>query len=575
MQKPSFALLSLGALLGGFALWGGSCDDVEPVLFSNTQTDVFTQEVRKQVDVLLVVDNSCSMIDEQNKLAGNFENFIEQFLAAEVDYQIGVVTTDMVDETQSGRLVGDTKIITSEMDLDLARETFVDNVKVCATGSGFERGLSAAEAALSEPILSNENAGFLRDDAALSIVFVSDEEDGSAIPVGEYLNFFKGLKGDRGYRDDTLVNLSAVVGDPPDGCLQPSPYVPNCTDGLDEEDEDGLIDCEDPDCASAWQCTLVPAESDCDDGSDNDGDGAADCADADCTSQPFCTEQNCQDGLDNDEDGLIDCQDMDCLVDDEWCAEVSCEDDPESPSYLFHNSGEVENFWANCEDPACFTDPEYDDACLGNRREIDYVERCEDTVIFDAFGGSVFSIDGPDVDDPDSLDNELVGCDDPDCATFWLCQPELRVEGHNACGDCLDNDGDGLDDCDDIDCLTSENCDNPYPIEAGTRYIDVAQRSGGVVTSICAEEFSGLVRELGLNISGLRTIFWLTAWPDIDTIEVYLNEQTDANRLTEGWDYDPVQNRILFTEDAVPGDGASLIVFYTRSTTPPTEQEVE
>ena len=96
---------------------------------------------------------------------------------------------------------------------------------------------------------------------------------------------------------------------------------------------------------------------------------------------------------------------------------------------------------------------------------------------------------------------------------------------------------------------------------------------GGVVTSICAEEFSGLVRELGLNISGLRNIFWLTAWPDIDSIEVYLNEQIDANRIGEGWDYDPVQNRILFTEESVPGDGASIIVFYTRSTVPPTDQE--
>jgi hypothetical protein len=571
--RDLLTLAGLGAVLGTLVLWGPSCDDVEPVLRINTQVDAFDQVVRKKVDVLLIVDNSCSMIDEQNKLAANFENFIEQFLTASVDYQIGVVTTDMEDETQSGRLVGDTKIITSAMDLDTARDTFVDNVKVCATGSGFERGLAAAEAALSEPILSAENAGFLRDDAALSIVFVSDEEDGSARPVGEFLTFFKGLKGDAGYRDDTLVNLSAVVGEPPDGCLQPSPYVPNCIDGLDEEDGDGLIDCEDPDCASAWQCTVVPPETDCTDGVDNDGDGAADCEDGDCSYLGHCRELDCTDGIDNDNDGTLDCADVDCLVDQfATCGEISCTD-----GELVHQGGQFPNVLRDCDDPSCFTNPAFEELCLnvGGRAPIDYKERCDLNVVFDEVSGGVYNLDGPDVDDASTLDNELRGCDDPDCATYWLCQPQLRMEGHQSCGDCLDNDGDGLDDCDDVDCLTSPNCDNPYPIDAGNRYIDVAVRSGGVVTSICAEEFSGLVRELGLNISGLRTVFYLTAWPRIETIALYLDEQIESNRLTEGFDYDPIDNKISFAEGSVPPEGSTLIVYYERANVPPSEQTPE
>lgn len=571
-QRRLLPLVGLAAVLGTLTMWAPSCDDVEPILRINTQVDTFDQNIRRKVDVLLVVDNSCSMIDEQNKLADNFDNFIEQFLVAEVDYQIGVVTTDMVDETQSGRLVGDTKIITSAMDFDLARDTFVDNVKVCATGSGFERGLMAAEAALSEPIISEENAGFLRDDAALSIVFVSDEEDGSARPVGEFLTFFKGLKGDAGYRDDTLVNLSAVVGDPPAGCEQPSPYVPDCNDGLDEADEDGLIDCDDPDCASAWQCTIAPAESDCSDGEDNDGDGAADCEDADCGSLGHCRELDCSDGIDNDNDGDVDCVDVDCLVDDfATCGEISCTD-----GELVHQGGEFPNFLRDCDDPTCFTHPDFEELCLnvGGRTEIDYKERCDATVFLDEVTGSVFSIDGPDVDDATRLDNELRGCDDPDCSTYWLCQPELRFEGHDSCGDCLDNDGDGLDDCDDIDCLTSDNCDNPYPIDAGTRYIDVAVRSGGVVTSICAQEFSGLVRELGLNISGLRTVFYLSAWPTLGTIEVYFDEVADGNRVTEGFLFDPIDNKIEFAEDSLPPEGATVLVYYERATRSP-EQQLE
>ena len=63
--------------------------------FSNLkEEDVFQQQRINTVDVLLVVDNSCSMIEEQGKLSTNFPNFIQYFEDAEVDWHIGVVTTD-------------------------------------------------------------------------------------------------------------------------------------------------------------------------------------------------------------------------------------------------------------------------------------------------------------------------------------------------------------------------------------------------------------------------------------------------------------------------------------------------
>ncbi|HCP46221.1 MAG TPA: hypothetical protein DIU15_09275 [Deltaproteobacteria bacterium] len=549
-----------------------SCQQA-PDLRRRTQTDVFVQEIRKNVDILLVVDNSCSMIDEQLKLAANFDNFIEQFLSADVDYQIGVTTTDTTDSGANGALVGETRLITSSMPVDEARQTFSDNVKVCATGSGFERGLRAAERALSEDMLDGENAGFLREGAALSIVFVSDEDDLSPKPVNEYLEFFKGLKGDAGYRDDTLINLSAVVGDPPDGCLQPSPVRPNCSDRLDD-DGDGLIDCADPDCASSWWCTVVNSrETKCSDGTDDDGDGAIDCADADCAMRNSCAESECTNGLDDDGDGTIDCLDLDCLVEQaELCGEISCADGD-----LAHVGSTFPNFLLDCADPSCFANPDPDvaESCQAERAPIDLKERCDVAVVMDPETGVLVHTDGPDVDDPDSLENELAGCDDPDCATFHLCSPSLAAEPFELCGDCIDNDGDGFEDCEDRDCLDSQYCDNPYPIESGSRYVDLAVRSGGIVTSICSEEFSGLVRELGLNISGLRTIFYLSAWPEVDSIEVYFNEQEEANLVTEGWTYESSDNRLLFAEGSVPPEDTTVIVAYTRSNTPPAEQSTE
>ncbi len=70
------------------------------------QEDVFPQNRINSVDVLLVIDNSCSMVEEQANLAVNFDSFIQIFESAEITWQIGVVTTDTESEEFSGRFVG-------------------------------------------------------------------------------------------------------------------------------------------------------------------------------------------------------------------------------------------------------------------------------------------------------------------------------------------------------------------------------------------------------------------------------------------------------------------------------------
>lgn len=92
---------------------------VQYEFYNQRHTDVFQQQLRNTVDILLVVDNSCSMVEEQNKLATNFDSFIRYFQGVDVDYQIGVVTTDTVSEQFSGRLQGgDDEIILRAPDND-------------------------------------------------------------------------------------------------------------------------------------------------------------------------------------------------------------------------------------------------------------------------------------------------------------------------------------------------------------------------------------------------------------------------------------------------------------------------
>jgi hypothetical protein len=387
------------------------CNEYE--FYNQKQTDIFQQNRRNVVDILLVVDNSCSMIEEQANLAGNFNNFIQAFQGVDVDYQISVITTDTVQEQFQGRFVGgDDEIIfesasgfqldrvkydwsweipegaslaldvdaysasendsssnwcastepygdgdlgtpgamngsceasgpsamadsgmdtgnggdsaasgaapgvgdvlisefmvnpsavedvfgewveitnTSGQDLNLSgcvikdegrnlwvfpegsllasggitvvgrstdssingglnvnhqtegaltlnnkvriitpeteapAEIFSEMVAVGITGSGIEMGLEAGRLALSEPLVSTDNAGFLREEANLAFIFVSDEDDSSPYPADDYLNYFTLLKGEAAFRDHSLMKVSAVVGSKePDFPGQPS-----------------------------------------------------------------------------------------------------------------------------------------------------------------------------------------------------------------------------------------------------------------------------------------------------------------------------------------------------------------
>lgn len=178
------------------------------------QTDTFVQKAAARIDILWVVDNSPSMLQEQNDLAANFDSFIQFIDESDVDYQIGVISTDLDLAGHQGQLQGNPTIITRDTQPDPA-SAFSQNIRVGTGGAGNERGLEAAYHALSEPLISGANAGFLRSDAALAIIFVSDEDDHSFGQIGFYQRTFEQLKR---VGNENRVMAGAVVGPQPDGC---------------------------------------------------------------------------------------------------------------------------------------------------------------------------------------------------------------------------------------------------------------------------------------------------------------------------------------------------------------------
>ena len=210
---------------------GGSKDPVN--------TDRFEQLETPEVDILFVIDDSCSMSEEQAGLIGNFQSFIQFADSQALDYRIAVVTTD-VDACSNGNTnaqrpngyregqcgyfsqgsndtgVSDPnwRLITPD-EQPSADVAFTTIASQGINGSGNEAGLQAAYLALSPPVITGWNAGFVRPSAYLALIILSDEEDYSVNPVDFYINSFLAIKG---FRNTHLFSASAIVGDVPGGC---------------------------------------------------------------------------------------------------------------------------------------------------------------------------------------------------------------------------------------------------------------------------------------------------------------------------------------------------------------------
>ena len=197
---------------------------------SNThQVDEFIQTSGQTVDVLFVIDNSGSMQEEQENLQENFAEFITGAQQFQNDYQLGIITTDMDSDSHQGRLV-DPRILRRNPSIV---NQFQDAVDVGTNGAGTEKGLDAAKAALSDPLAfdtgvacqsdgecvqpdlciegscGGHNSGFIRENAALELVFVSDEDDFSDGNLNFYVDFLKNIKG---FRNEGLFRANAIVG---------------------------------------------------------------------------------------------------------------------------------------------------------------------------------------------------------------------------------------------------------------------------------------------------------------------------------------------------------------------------
>lgn len=187
-------LSAVAWLVAGLGLVG--CGD-DFAIGRNIQRDTYTQSPSVEVDVVFVVDDSSSMLSAQEKVKQAFQSFAESLEDFNSNFHIGVTTTDTSSNGLQGamlRVTVDGKsypYISNDMpNYPQLFETLINQVGT--SGSVFEAGLEASSRAILPAskggVGDTANAGFLRDDATLAVIWVSDEDDCSndgTIPASE------------------------------------------------------------------------------------------------------------------------------------------------------------------------------------------------------------------------------------------------------------------------------------------------------------------------------------------------------------------------------------------------------
>lgn len=200
-----------------------------------------------KVDLLFVIDNSESMSGEQANLIASFPGFIaamQQTLAEADSYHIGVTTTDDNAGNAPGCQADGTLVTMTSgenasnqqcgpylegaymTDLDDLEAAFPCAAQVGTGGIPFERPMDTLRAAIG-PMHQGAggcNEGFIRDDALLVVVVITDEQDHLQSKViqngsqGDPPDWFADVVALKGGVEENIVVLSLVGTPAPNQC---------------------------------------------------------------------------------------------------------------------------------------------------------------------------------------------------------------------------------------------------------------------------------------------------------------------------------------------------------------------
>ena len=164
-------------------------------------------------DLLFSLDSSCSMTEDIWELSNNFDAFVNELTGFSEDWQMMVVNSD-TGCSHSGIL----KPTSGNYS-----QRFKDALFAWNMNDDFTEALLTVNArAVEETGGGGCNQGFLREDAMLHIIDISDEPEQSEEKTGEtWDQLVDRIVTQKG--DPALTTISAVAGDVPNGCQDAAP----------------------------------------------------------------------------------------------------------------------------------------------------------------------------------------------------------------------------------------------------------------------------------------------------------------------------------------------------------------
>lgn len=194
MRATNGVIGLFGLLLAGTAV-------AAPASTSTFVSETFEAPAPK-VDILYVVDNTASMADTRMELSETFGYLKSELDAQGIDWHVGVVSMDLETSSHRGKL----RQVDGFRYLDAAtpkanarfRQMVLQGLGGNQTDATQAEGLGAAHVAI-EYRNDGFNAGFLRPDAALAVVMVSDvddQTDRALIEPREFSSWMESLKPD-------------------------------------------------------------------------------------------------------------------------------------------------------------------------------------------------------------------------------------------------------------------------------------------------------------------------------------------------------------------------------------------
>ena len=173
---------------------GAELDDffqVDPKTSGSTQNGLCyvdqyapdAEAINRKLDIIVVPDTSGSIRKERSKIALGFDKFVNS-LPSEVDYRIGVILGHSGKSPKSGKLFQrDTEPFVLDSQSQSIDDILYDlNEKLKSpAGDGYsdggEMGLYSLQNALDNNLAAIQAEGVFREDAALAVVFIADEQD--------------------------------------------------------------------------------------------------------------------------------------------------------------------------------------------------------------------------------------------------------------------------------------------------------------------------------------------------------------------------------------------------------------